>query len=123
MGGQFSSPLDFTGKYRGKYDGRNALLEFWSVFNIFRPGTKYSFGIKFIDLDRGLTFANNGHQLIQDMAGHFHVIKNFNIPLEGGHGYVNFSRLLMHTWDTDYISGESSWNGQEYGMFFVRYHD
>lgn len=119
MGRQFESTLDFGGEYQGRYDGRNAKLSIWQVYAIYPPDG-YSFGITFTDLDRGETYTNSGTPLIQNSGPNAHVITNFALWKQGGDGQVHFMRLLLHTWDIDYISGESEWNGQEYGMFFTR---
>ena len=118
MGRQFESTLDFGGNYVGRFDGRNGRLEVNQVYAIYPPNS-YSFVVTFIDLDRNQTFSNSGNAHIEDTGPQGHKITN--LVLYGPQGaQVTFSRLLLHTWDIDFISGESVWNGQEYGAFFTR---
>jgi hypothetical protein len=117
MARQFNTTLDFMGTYIGRYDGRRAKLDIWQVYGIYPPNG-YSFGITLTDLDRNVSFTNSGTPLIQNTGPRRHFITEFG--LWNASGSVHIRRLFLHTWDIDYISGESVWNNTEYGFSFMR---
>jgi hypothetical protein len=119
MGRQLESTLDFGGDYVGKNDGRNARLSIWQVFRVFPPNG-YSFGMSFADLDNRVTYTNSGTPLIQNTGPNAHKIENFPLWRIGVDGQVDFAKLLIHTWDIDFLSGITNWNGQEYGISLTR---
>jgi hypothetical protein len=117
MGRQFGSTLDFAGTYEGRFDGRRGRLDIWQVYAPYPPNG-YSFGITFTDLDRNVSFTNSGAPLIQNTGPKRHFITDFS--LWNPSGRVDFRRLFLHTWDIDFVSGESVWSNTEYGFFFTR---
>lgn len=123
MGRPFESILDWSGIYVGRFDGRKARFEIGQVYEIYPPDG-YAFGaISYTDLDQNKTYSRETPtQLIANVGPQGHELPGFTLLLNGNYNLdtVTFSRLLIHTQDIDYISGESVWNGQEYGAFFTR---
>jgi hypothetical protein len=55
----------------------------------------------------------------------FHIIGHFRLYQQDENGKlsgdgIQWANLSLHTWDTVYLSGVSSWNNQFYGMSFAR---
>jgi hypothetical protein len=53
------------------------------------------------------------------VAENSHVLWNITLKSPNRED-IHWSRLHLHTWDTKYLSGVSTWSGQEYGMSFSR---
>lgn len=113
MGAQFKSALDFAGFYQGSYDGRNAEIQITTAQD---PDGTISLNINFIDRDRHEEYA----QGFGGLDSGSHVLQDITLPRVGGTGNVNLQYLLLHTWNTDFLSGVSTWNSTPYGMSFTR---
>lgn len=109
-GGRFDSDNwadEWAGTYRGRQDGRKAFL------TIERDGARIH--LTFKDLDRGDTFTG----AVQNNTEPLHQLEDIRLTSRDG-GTKVLDRLLLHTWDTNYISGSSQWQGTHYGNYFVR---
>lgn len=101
---------NWNGYYTGWYDGRRASLV------IMANGS--TVGITFKDIDRNETYAATYN--VGDISS-THEMTNITLqPFVQGHSPLHWSKLLLHTWNMNYVSGVSMWNGQEYGMSFSR---
>ncbi len=96
---QFRSIVDFEGFYTGSYDGRQAEVEI-------------------VERERNLEYSTNFQVSPQDSTTH--VLRNITLHAVTGTGDIHWSRLHLHTWDTNFLSGVSIWNNQEFGMSFSR---
>ena len=114
---QFSSIVDFNGFYTGSYDGRQAELE----IVVSHPVTDQpiSLALKFVDRDRNQEYSANVHLGFQEHTTH--ILRDITLHAAGGSSDIQWSRLHLHTWNTNYLSGVSIWNNQEFGMSFSRF--
>lgn len=117
-GGKLDVPhRDWPGTYRGRSDGRRALLTISTEF-VGDSAVTVIYNIELKDLDRGASFSG------QVRVNYNKTPKNiipFSKPLTSSSGNKkDIQRLLLHTWDTDYISGYSTWNGRDFGLLFER---
>lgn len=114
---QFNNVLDFTGSYRGSYDGRDSRVTIQEgaagikSFNLL-------FTVTFTDLQRNETY--QGIASVPEGVLDVHVLSDFTLDRSGGGGSIYWSRLHLHTWDVSYMSGVSVWDNTEYGMSFRR---
>jgi hypothetical protein len=77
-----------------------------------------NFHIVFTDLDRNVTYVGDH----QESGAIGHIMQGIQLLRQGGHGSISWSRLHLHTWNIDYLSGISIWNNTEFGMLFTRQH-
>lgn len=106
---QFNNVHDFTGSYVGSYDGRQG--------NIFiQVRDDRSIHINFMDVTRGSLYRGDHGPVDQNS----HVLQDITLHPTSGQEDIHWSRLHLHTWNTDYLSGVGIWHGQEYGMSFSR---
>jgi hypothetical protein len=110
---RFKGWQDFFGTYIGEYDGRNAKLEIGDLKGDY-PGPM--FHIVFTELERGEVYVGTH----AEKGNHGHIMTNITLKLKGGNNTVSWPKLFLHTWNTDFISGISTWNGIEFGMSFRR---
>jgi hypothetical protein len=110
---RFQHFQDFFGTYDGSYDGRRARLEIGDV----KGDSPWPMAhLRFTELERGQVYVGTYVQ----RGAHAHVMTDIVLKLQGGTDQVTWSRLHLHTWNTDYLSGVSIWNGIEFGMSFTR---
>jgi len=78
--------------------------------------------ITFEELDRDERYDNEGigRQHVETTDGSSHILHDIELFRPDGEGKVLLKRLYLHTWDVDYLSGISEWNGIEYGLSFKR---
>ncbi len=109
---RFNHKNQFYGNYVGRLDGRNARL------NIARTSDgKVAYTLR--DADRNVTYKVTKPYISVDDARPF-VMRSITLQKVGGRGSKTIGGLHLHTWNTNYISGYTIWNGKEYGNFFVR---
>ena len=109
----FTGYQNFIGSYSGSYDGRNARLV---ISDLKDDSAINHLHLEFTDLDRGETYVG----LVNVAAPSDHVLSNIKLSQLHGGKSVSWSRLLVHTWNVRFLSGESVWNGREFGMSFTR---
>lgn len=112
----FQHPRDFVGAYIGQHDGRNARLHITQIRGQHRHPT---FNIVLSDLDRKVTF-RGVHIHKNTQSGHAHILKDVTLNQVGNTGKKVYKFLLLHTWNTDYLTGVDIWNGREFGAGFER---
>jgi hypothetical protein len=114
MGRGFESAADFAGNFEGHYDGRLAHLQIDTV----RQGGQVEVGATFIDKSRDEVFEVPTYSIAVDT----HLIQNLRPwrPDQDEQLTLEWQSLILHTWDIDYISGVSTWDGKLYGMSFTR---
>lgn len=115
MGKKFSHTSDWEGDYRGWIDGRAATLEIGGIYAIYPPNS-FQFQISVVDSGE----AHYSGKLILSTGPKSHILPGFGLWTKDGKPGISFSRLLLHTWDTRFISGETIWNGTLYGCSFTR---
>lgn len=101
----------FHGTWLGSYDGRHAKLEI--VAQQQPPSSYYTLFLKFSELERNETYSGYA----QNVPLNAHEIRNITLT---GPSTLSWPNLLLHTWNTDYLSGTSSWNGTGFPMSFSR---
>jgi hypothetical protein len=107
----FTGYQNFIGVYSGSYDGRNAQLV---ISDLKDDSAINRLHVEFTDVDRGETYSG----LVTVASPSDHILSG--IELSGGGKTVYWPRLLIHTWNVRFVSGESTWNGHEFGMSFTR---
>lgn len=114
MGRAFESAADFAGYYLGQYDGQDAILQLATAS---RDGQIQLDGT-FINKYREQNFEIPTYTIATDS----HILENAKpwSATEDGQLALEWQYLLLHTWDIDYISGVSKWDGKPYGMAFTR---
>lgn len=111
---RFEHHNDFWGTYEGSHDGRRARL----MISDTKMDTAWpNFQITLEDLDRGETFRDIHHQKNTPSDGE-HVLTNVQLKNDDGSGKKEYRKLLIHTWNTAYLTGISVWNGREFGASF-----
>ncbi len=114
---QFRNVLDFTGSYRGSYDGRDAHVTIEEgASGVRSPNTLFT--VTYTDLQNNEVY--QGIASVPEGVLDVHVLSDFTLDKLGGGGSVYWSRLYLHTWDTSYMSGVSLWANTEYGMSYRR---
>lgn len=109
----FTNFHDFFGTYAGSYDGRQAKL----VISDIKGDSAWPMcHLTFTELERDQVYV--GTHIHQSQHGH--VLTDIVLQQKGGPDKVTWSRLHLHTWNTDHLSGVSVWNGIEFGMSFTR---
>ena len=71
-----------------------------------------------LETERLTAKAVSHSDLIANVGPQGHELPGFSLATNDFSASVTFNRLLLHTWDTSYVSGETSWNGTEYGCMF-----
>jgi hypothetical protein len=119
---RFESIRDFTGKWVGSYDGRNARMSIMIQPHNGEGSGAFAVIITFEELDRGERYENGDRDRrhVEQTEGASHVLRDIELFQSDGEGRVFLKRLYLHTWDVDYLSGISEWNGVEYGFSFKR---
>jgi hypothetical protein len=110
----FSHPNQFLGIWDGHWDGRRAVLE---IDDHVGDAGRWLCNISLHDVDRHAHFravnVTNG-----DVP---HRMRDVTlVGFRGTPGHKDVALLLLHTWNTDVLSGYSRWNGKEYGFSFAR---
>ncbi|GHC51379.1 hypothetical protein [Streptomyces cinnamoneus] len=101
----------FHGTWQGAYDGRQARLEI--VAQQQPPSSYYTLFLTFTELERNETYSG----YVQYVPRDAHEIRGITLT---GPSTLSWPVLLLHTWNTDYLSGTSSWNGTGFPMSFYR---
>lgn len=114
---QFHNIFDFSGSYRGSYDGRDGRVTIEQGAAGVRSFNTL-FTVTFTDLQRNEVY--KGVASVPEGVLDVHVLSDFTLDRVGGGDFVYWSRLYLHTWDTSYMSGVSLWNNTEYGMSYTR---
>ena len=109
---RFNNVSQFYGNYVGRIDGRNARLTIART-----PDNKVAYTL--VDTDRNVTFKATQHRISVDDARPF-VMRSITLRSTDGRKTKTIGGLHLHTWNTNYISGYTVWNGKQYGNFFVR---
>ncbi len=110
----FKNVSDFYGEYVGFWDGRKAKL------SIKQSSSRSGIHIKLRDLDRNVTLAATTHS-IPTKSGMPHILQNIKLFKSlGGNPAKTIGSLLLHTWNTNYLSATSIWKGKKYGVLFVK---
>ena len=52
--------------------------------------------------------------------GHCYILRDFTLEEVGGSGEKEIALLLLHTWDTNYVTMVTRWGGREFGSYFER---
>lgn len=108
--GQFQDVRQFKGAWLGSYDGRSARLTISVVGG--GPGLHHV-GFEYVDLDRGLRYTASRDGVPSNT-------RQFTNLLLNGPDQILWPRLDLQTWNTDHISGVSTWSNAEYGFSFAR---
>lgn len=110
---RFQRFQDFFGTYDGSYDGRRARLVIGDV----KTDSPWPMcRLTFTELERNQVYVGTHiHK-----GPHDHVLTDIVLKQQEGSGQVTWRRLHLHTWDTSHLSGESIWDGIEFGMSFTR---
>jgi len=74
------------------------------------------FHVTLTDLDHNEVYAGTH----TERGRNGHIMVDVSLQQRGDSNSKHLSRLLLHTWNTDYISGVTTWNNIEYGMCFKR---
>jgi hypothetical protein len=109
----FTGYQNFIGSYAGSYDGRQARL---MISDLKDDSTTDRLHFEFTDVDRNETYVG----LVNVGTPSDHVLTNISLAEKQGGKTVFWSRLFVHTWNVLFLSGESVWNGHEFGMSFTR---
>jgi hypothetical protein len=114
---QFNNVFDFSGSYRGSYDGRDARVTIQEgAAGVRSPNTLFT--VTFTDIQRNEIY--QGIASVPEGVLDIHVLSDFTLDRSGGGGSIYWSRLYLHTWDISYMSGVSLWADTEYGMSYRR---
>lgn len=107
---------DWNGEWEGSYDGRFATARIISSLDPdgrrARLHITYEFG--------GDAWES---EITDDFDALSHEVTNQWLRPTGGAPHrqrLEWPRLHMHTWDTNFISGISRWDGKDYGFWFRR---
>lgn len=109
---RFQNVNQFYGNFVGRIDGRNAQLKIERTSD-----GKVAYTL--IDKDRSVTFKAQTNSIQVDDAQP-HRMRSLTLRSTDGRHTKTIGGLYLHTWNTNYISGYTVWNGKEYGNFFVR---
>ena len=112
---RFTSFQDFLGTYVGSFDGREAQLVISDVGDDAPPNVCQ---LTFTELERNHIYRGEAQEKQQP-----HILYDISLQEIGGHDKIFWSRLHLHTWDINYLSGVSGAFGIEYGMSFKRVED
>ncbi|MCC3776503.1 hypothetical protein [Streptomyces sp. UNOB3_S3] len=110
-GGVFRDVRAFHGTWEGVYDGRRARLRMVVVRQ--SPGTKHTLYLTLADLDRDETFTGS----VEDVPATSHMAGG--IALRGS-AALTLRALVLHTRDTDRLSGTSVRDGRGFPLSFRR---
>ncbi len=106
----FENMRDFSGRYTGFLDGRNATLRISESRADGFPVLRFTL----VDVDRGVTFT--GVHYIPDMNVRQHQLEDVHLQTSEG-GNRTLEKVLIHTWDTDHIT---VFNENNYGSLFSK---
>lgn len=110
----FQGPEDFYGVYEGSWDGRRARLTIDDRVGDFPV---FICNITLEDLDRNTTYRASSVK----HAEHKHMFRDVKLKgIRGTNGSKFVKIILLHTWNTDYLSGMDIWNNREFGFSFKR---
>ncbi len=112
---RFQNVTQFYGNYKGHIDGRNAKLKIERT-----PAGKVAYTL--VDLDRNVTFTAQTNGLSVDDARP-HAMRSVTLRSADGRHTKTIGGLYLHTWNINYMSGYTVWNGKQYGSYFVRQAD
>ncbi len=112
---RFQNITQFYGNYTGHIDGRNAKLKIERT-----PAGKVAYTL--VDTDRNVTFKAQTNSISVDDARP-HAMRSVTLRSTDGRHTKTIGGLYLHTWNINYISGYTIWNGKEFGSYFVRQAD
>ncbi|QNP68176.1 hypothetical protein IAG44_00965 [Streptomyces roseirectus] len=108
--GGFTDIRQFQGTWNGSYDGRSSRLTIRVQGQ--PPSDRYTLFFTFTD-ESGASYSGT----LQNIAASTYHLPYFKL---GANGELDWQGLLLHTWNTDYISGFSVWNSGVYPMSWTR---
>lgn len=111
QGGVFRDVRAFHGTWEGVYDGRRARLRIVVVRQ--SPGTRHTLYLTLTDLDRDEAFTGS----LEDVPATSHLAGG--IALRGS-AALTLRALMLHTQDTDRLSGTSVRDGRGFPLSFHR---
>jgi hypothetical protein len=123
MPGTFSNIYNFGGTWVGSHDGRNARMSITIQPHIGAGSGAFAVIITFDVLDAFERYQNGGSfgsYHVENTDGSSHVLHDIVLWRAWGEGQAVLKRLYLHTWNIDYLSGISEWNGREFGLSFRR---
>ncbi|MEU7137038.1 hypothetical protein [Streptomyces sp. NPDC046261] len=110
-GGVFHDVRDFHGTWEGVYDGRRARLRIAVIQE--PPAMLRTLYFTFTDLDRDETYTGSRRNIPPDS-------RSVSTITLGGPALLSWPTLLIHTWDTDILSGTAGPAGHRHPMVFHR---
>jgi hypothetical protein len=112
----FNDYRDWNGSWVGSYDGRPGTM---AVNASLEPDSSHS-RIS-VNFDQGDGSWWSGVGTTQDARSHQVEGQRLDPtgPSPGGET-LDWPRMLIHTWDTNFVSGISRWDGKDYGFWFER---
>lgn len=114
MAGSFQGPNDFYGVYEGSWDGRRARLTIDDRVGDF---PEFICNITLEDLDRSTIYRANSVK----HAEHTYMFRDVTLKgIRGTKGSKLIKIMLLHTWNTNYLSGMDIWSNREFGFSFKR---
>lgn len=111
---QFQDYRDWSGQWEGTYDGRPALLQIASALRSDNQRARLS-----LTYQEGSGIWVSEDNADFDIRSH-EVMNQWLRPSFAGGPRLEWPRLLLHTWDINFISGISRWEGRDYGFWFQR---
>jgi len=117
---QFRDFRDWNGQWDGIYDGRAAAL--LTTFQQ-APSDNHR-AVPNFTYTEGENVWNTWPSPVYSIDAFSHRVDNppSLVPFEGAPGRqsLEWPLIFIHTWDTNFISGISRWQGKDYGMWFRR---
>lgn len=118
---RFADFRDWQGdRFDGNYDGRRATLRI-GVLPIAGSRDRFGISLNFTDVS-GQQW--NTPAELRDFHFLDHVVTDLRL-VPSAFGTPNrrdiaWPRLFIHTWDINFLSGYSRWEGKDYGMSWTR---
>lgn len=110
----FQGPNDFLGVYEGSWDGRRARL---TIDDKVGDVAVFICNITLEDLERNTTYRANSVR----HAEHKYMFRDVRLKGIRGTTSSKFVKImLLHTWNTDHLSGMDIWSDREFGFAFQR---
>jgi hypothetical protein len=103
----------WPGTYEGWNDGRRAVL---TLTETRRTGERAYYALRLRDVERGVEFRGEASSRANRSA---HRLRDIRMTAPGGQE-IRIERLLLHTWNTDFVSGVARSSGHRYGLVFGR---
>jgi len=113
---QYRDYRDWSGDWDGSYDGRPASMRLSASLGLDGRRARLS-----------VTYEAGGDTWVSEITDDFdarsHEVANQWLRPTGGspgRQRLEWPRLHIHTWDANFISGISRWEGRDYGLWFQR---